>query len=61
MVGVSIEAGVWRAESGVDIVSGLHVSTVWGGMNSHSVFEGRMSGGADIEDTGAESLYLFVA
>src|SRR5438309_10803470 len=37
MVGASIEAGVWRVASGVGMASGLHVSTMQGGMNSDSV------------------------
>ncbi len=37
MGGVSIEAGVWRAVSELGMASGLHVSTVRGGMNSDSV------------------------
>ncbi len=40
MVGASIEAGVCRVASGVDIASDLHVSTVRGGMNSDSVLRG---------------------
>ena len=60
MVGVSIEAGVWRVASGVGMASGLHVSTVRGGMNSDSVLR-DVIGGADFEDAGAEFFYFFVA
>src|ERR1700736_7015266 len=55
MVGVSIEAGVWRVASGVDIASDLHGSTMRGGMNRDSVCcvagfcdlgKGKMRGGS---------------
>lgn len=39
MVRGSIEAGVWRVVSGVGMVSGLHISTLRGGMNSDSVMD----------------------